>query len=222
MWLQHGRCCARAVHGSGGSVLDPTRTRTAVRRVGGGGTRNRPPASLNRVGFGFGWCSGRFGLLRESPDPTNVAGIFKKFAGICKNRVDLHQKSPKSAWISSNLAGSHQIWSRSRLDLLECRRISPNFAWISSNVAGSHQISFGSPCILPDLYIMLVGSGGSGFGEENPPLDLPASGLGRRNPSPTVGVVGSGGCRFGFRRVIRVGRVPGWVGHPYLCIKSES
>ena len=73
----------RAVHGSGGSVLDPTR-----------------------------------------PDP-----------------VDMHQKSPKSAWISSNLAGSHQIWSRSRLDLLECRRISPNFAWISSKIARSHQIS---------------------------------------------------------------------------------
>ena len=141
----------RAVHGSGGSVLDPTQTRPAVRQVGGGGTRNRPPASLGRVGFGFGWCSGRFGWLRESPDPANVAGIFKKFAGICKNPVDLHQKSPKSAWISSNLAESHQIWSRSRLDLLECRRISPNFAWISSNVAGSHQISLECRRISPNL-----------------------------------------------------------------------
>ena len=65
-----------------------------------------------------------------------VAEIFKKFAGICKNPVDLHQKSPKSAWISSNLAGSHQIWSRSHLDLLECRRISPNLTWIFSNIAG--------------------------------------------------------------------------------------
>ena len=65
-----------------------------------------------------------------------VAGIFKKFTRICKNPVDLHQKSPKSAWISSNLTGSHQIWSRSRLDLLECRWISPNLAWISPNIAG--------------------------------------------------------------------------------------
>ena len=115
--------------------MDPTRTQPAVRRVGGGGTRNLPPASLGRVGLGFGWCSGRFGLLRESPDPTNVAGIFKKFAGICKNPVDLHQKSPKSAWISSNLVGSHQIWSRSCLDLLECRRISPNLVWNSLHIA---------------------------------------------------------------------------------------
>ena len=131
--------------------MDPTRTRPAVRRVGGGGTRTRPPASLGRVGFGVGWCSGRFGRLRESSDPANVTGIFKKFARICKNSVDLHQKSPKSAWISSNLIGSHQIWSRSRLDLLECRRISPNLAWISSNVVGSHQISLECRRISPNF-----------------------------------------------------------------------
>ena len=65
-----------------------------------------------------------------------VAKIFKKFSGICKNPVDLHQKSPKSTWISSNLAESHQIWSRSCLDLLKCCRISPNLAWISPNIAG--------------------------------------------------------------------------------------
>ena len=65
-----------------------------------------------------------------------VAEIFKKFSGICKNPIDLHQKSPKSTWISSNLAESHQIWSRSRLDLLKCGRISPNLAWISPNIAG--------------------------------------------------------------------------------------
>ena len=174
--------------------MDPTRTRPAVRRVGGGGTRNRPPASLDRVGFGFGWCSGRFGRLRESPNPANVAGIFKKFAGICKNPVDLHQKSPKSAWISSNLT-----------------KYGRDLAWISSNVAGSHQISLGSPQLLLDLYIMSVRSGGSGFREENPPFDPPALGLGRGNPSPTVGVVNSGDFQFGFWRV---GQVWGWVGHP--------
>ena len=80
--------------------------------------------------------------------------------------------------------------------------MSPDLTKYRLNVAGS-------PCILPDLYITSVGSGGSGFGEENPPLDPPASGLGRRNPSPNRR---SG--RFG--RVARVGRVPGWVGHPYL------
>ena len=64
-----------------------------------------------------------------------VAEIFKKISGICKNPVDLHQKSPKSTWISLNLVESHQIWSRSRLDLLKCCRISPNLAWISPNIA---------------------------------------------------------------------------------------
>ena len=92
--------------------------------------------------------------------------------------------------------------------------MSPNLTKSRLNVAGSHQISFGSPCILPDLYITSVGSGSSGFGEENPPLDPPALGLERRNPSLTVGMVGSGGCRFGFGRVALVGRVPGWVRHP--------
>ena len=183
-------------------------------RVEGKGTQNRPPASLGRVGFGFGWCSGQFSQWRKSPNLANVARIFKKFAGIFKDPVDLHQKSPNSAWISSNVAESHQIWSRSRLDLLECRRISPNLAWISSNVAGSHQISLGSSRILPDLYITSVESGGSGFGEENPPLDPPASGLRCGNPSPTIGVVGSGSFRFKFKQVARVGQVPGWLDTP--------
>ena len=201
----------------------------------GEGTRNRLSASLGRVSFRFGWCSGQFGRWRESPDPANVVGIFKKFAGIYKNPIDLHQKSPKSAWISSNLVGYHQIWLRSHLDLFECRRISPNLAWIFSNVAGSHQIllgsprmspdltkshldvagshqiSLGSPRILPDLYITSVGLGGSGFGEENPPLDPSTSGLGRGNLSPTVGVVGSGSFRFGFGRVAWV---LGWLDTP--------
>ena len=133
---------SRAVHGSGGSVLDPTRTRPAVRRVGGGGTRNRPPASLGRVGFGFGWCSGRFGRLRESPDPANVAGIFKKSR---RNLQKPSRSAPKIAEISLDLLESRRIspnmveillgsprmspdLTKFRLDLLKCRRISPNLA----------------------------------------------------------------------------------------------
>ena len=127
----------KAVHRSNRVSFGPSPDPTRLCRVEGGGTRNRPSTSLGRVGFGFGWCSGRFGQLRESPDPVNVARIFKKFTEICKNPVNLHQKSPKSAWISSNLAGSHQIWSRSRLDLLECHRISPNLAWMSSDLTKS-------------------------------------------------------------------------------------
>ena len=40
---------------------------------------------------------------------------------------------------------------------------------------------------MPELYITSVGSGGLGFGEENPPLDQPALGLGCGNPKPIVG-----------------------------------
>ena len=95
-------------------------------------------------------------------------------------------------------------------------RMSTDLTKSRLNVAGSHQISVGSPRILPNLYITSVGLSSSGFGEENPPLNPPASGLGRGNLSPTVGVVGSGDCQFGFGWVAQVGRVPGWVGHLYL------
>ena len=77
------------------------------------------------------------------------------------------------------------------------------------------EILLGSPQILPDLYITSVGLGGSGIGEENPPLNPPASGLGRGNLSPIIEVVDLGGCQFGFGQVAQVGRVSGWVGHPY-------
>jgi len=42
------------------------------------------------------------------------------------------------------------------------------------------------------LYITSVGLGGSSFGEENPPFDILASGLGHRNLSSTDESVGSG------------------------------
>ena len=132
----------RAVHGSGGSVLDPTRTRPVVRRVGGGGTRNRPPASLGRVGFGFGWCSGRFGRLRESPDPAKRRRNLQK---IRRNLQKPSRSAPKIAEIGLDLLESRQIsqnmveislgsprmlsdLTKFRLDLLKCHRISPNLA----------------------------------------------------------------------------------------------
>ena len=89
--------------------------------------------------------------------------------------------------------------------------MSPDLTKSRLDVAVSHQISLGSPRILLDLYITSVESSGSGFGEENPPLDPPASGFGRGNLSLTVGVVGSGSFRFGFGRVARV---PGWLDTP--------
>ena len=177
------------------------------------------------------------GGRRRDPKPTaditRSSGVWVVFGSVrsvekvaksCKRRQNLQKirrnlqkpsrSTPKITEFSLDLLESHQIWSRSRLDLLECRRISPNLAWISSNVAGSHQISLGSSRILPDLYITSVESGGSGFGEENPPLDSPASGLGCGNPLPTIGVVGSGGFRFKFKQVARVGQVPGWLDTP--------
>ena len=59
--------------------------------------------------------------------------------------------------------------------------------------------------ISPDLYITFVGSGGSGFGEENSPLDPPESGLGCGNPKLTDGSVGLGWTR------VEIGQV-GWSG----------
>ena len=50
----------------------------------------------------------------------------------------------------------------------------------------------GFELISPDLYITFVESGGSHFGEENPPLDPPASGLGHINSKSTDGSVGLG------------------------------
>ena len=152
-----------------------------------------------------------FGSVRSV---ERVAGSCKRrrnLQKICRNLQKPSRSAPKIAEIS--------------LDLLESRRISPNMVEISLgsprmspdltksrlNVAGSHQISIGSPRILLDLYITSIRLGGSSFGEENPPLDPPALGLGCGNPSPTVEVVGSGSCRFGFRRVAWVA---GWVGHP--------
>ena len=187
-----------------GSVLDPTRTRP----VGVGWKAEGPETDRRRHSVESVLGSGRFGRCWESPDPANVAGIFKKFSGICKNPVDLHQKLPKSAWISSNLAGSHQIWSRSRLDLLECRRISPNLAWISSNVAGSHQISLECRRILPDFAWMSsdiarfeynVGRvGWLGF-------------WGRKPATQPTGIKSWGQKPVTDRRSGRVGRLPVWV-----------
>ena len=42
------------------------------------------------------------------------------------------------------------------------------------------------------MYIVSVGSGGSSFGEENPPFDPPTLVLGGENPLPTDGIIGLG------------------------------
>ena len=131
-WAQE----ARAAHGLGQVGFGPSLDPTHWDQVEGGGTWNRLLASINWVSFKFGWCLSRFGQWRESPDPTNVAGILKKIIEICNNSLDLHRKSPKSTWISSNLARSHQIWLRS------CQ-ISPNMVEISPDLLESELDLFG-------------------------------------------------------------------------------
>ena len=137
-----------------------------------------------------------------------VAGSCKRrrnLQKICRNLQKPSRFAPKIAEISLDLLESRQISPNMVEISLVSPRMSPDLTKSRLNVAGSHQISVGSPRILPDLYITSVESGGSGFGEENPPFDSLASGLGRENPSSTVGVVGSGGFRFWFGRVGRVG-----------------
>ena len=128
-------------------------------------------------------------LSTFSPKIAEISLDLLESRRISPNMVEI---SWKSAWISSNLArnqfGSPRIssdFTKYGRDLIE----------ISLDLLESLRISSNLNLILPellDLYITSVGLGGSGFGEENPPLDPPASGLGRKNPSPTNGSVGSG------------------------------
>ena len=168
----------RAVQGSSKVSFGPNPNLTHQHRVGGGGTRNRLPASIGQIDFVFKsvWS------VERVTKAANVTEIFKKFTGIYKNSLDLHWKSPKSAWIWPNLAKSYQKWSRSR-------RI---WAWSCRS--------------WPDLYITSVGSSGSGFGEENPPLDSPTSSLGYRNLSPTDESVSSDWNWVG---IVRIGQSGG-------------
>ena len=76
MW--HVHVVFRGVHGSGRVGFGPNPDPTRRSRVEGGGTRNRPPASLGRVGFGFGWCSGGSvgvesrRILQTSPESARI------------------------------------------------------------------------------------------------------------------------------------------------------
>ena len=210
--------------GQVGLVLDPTRTQpTDVGWKVEGPETDRRRHSIESVLGSGGVQVGSVSveshwILQTSPESSKNSSEFAKTQQICTKNRQNQPGSPRIspnltkygrdlAWISSNVARSHQI-------SLGSPRMSPDLIKSRLNVAGSHQISVGSPRILPDLYITSVGSGGLGFGEENPPLDPPTSSLGRRNSSLTVGVVGSGSCRLRFGRVARVGWVPSWVGHP--------
>ena len=66
------------------------------------------------------------------------------------------------------------------------------------------------------MYIVSVGSGGSSFGEENPPFDPPTLVLGGENTPPTDGLGRWFGSELGEGRVVwSVWQVLVGSGHPY-------
>ena len=164
------------VHGSGQVSLWPSSNPIDRCQVERRVTRNQPPASIGWVGFGFGWRSVLFGRFRVVPEAAKSSPKNVKTHQICIKIIEICTKIAEILWEWPDLAKSHQIWLRTH--------------WISSDLS-----------LISDLYITFVGSSGSGFGEENPPLNLPASGLGRGNPKPTDGSVGSGWTRVEIGRV---------------------
>ena len=166
---------SRGVHRSGWVGFRPSPNSTYWHRVERRMTRNRLPASNGRVGFGFGWRSSLFdwfrvvvGAAKSSPESAKSSSENVKTHQIYIKIAEIYTKIAEICWEWPDLAKSHQLWLRTR--------------WISSDLS----------MISPDLYITFVGSGGSGFGEENLPLNPPALGLGRGNPKPTDRSVGSG------------------------------
>ena len=143
---------------------ETNRQRQSVESVSGLGN----VLSVQRVA---GFCKRCWNIQKHSTFASKIAEISLDLLESCRISPNMVKILRKSAWISSNLTGSHQIWLRSR-------RISLNLSLILPE--------------LLDLYITSVESGGSGFGEENPPRDPSASGLGHKNPSPTDESVGSG------------------------------
>ena len=88
----------RVVHRSGRvgfrPNLNPTRRRWVKRR----GTRNWLLASINQVGFRFGWCSGMFGRFWVVVGAANVTEICNK------------KKVPESAKSWPENVKTHQIY----------------------------------------------------------------------------------------------------------------
>ena len=174
----------RTIHGSSQVDFRPSSNPTCRRQVEKRVTWNRSLVSIGQVGFGLDWRSGLFGRFWFVAGAVKVIDICKKKKKkasestksspknvkthqICIKFAKICTKTAKICWEWLDLAKSHQIWLRT--------------CWISSDLS----------LISPDLYITSVRSGGSGFGEENLPLDPLALGLGHGNPKLTDGSVGS-------------------------------
>ena len=133
-----------------GSVLDPTRTRSA----GVGWKAEGPETDHRRHSVGSVLGSGG---VRSVRSVLRVAGSCKHRRNLQKNRRNLQKSSksaPKIAEISLDLLESRRIspnmveislgsprmspdLTKSRLDLLKCRRISPNLTWMSPDLTKS-------------------------------------------------------------------------------------
>ena len=162
----------RVVHRSSRIDFRPNLNLTCQRWVEGRGTWNRLSALISWVSFEFRWCSGRFSRWRTSLEAANVTRICKKMVGWnlqnhLRNLQKLTRSASKSPKYTPNYRESAGIWP----DLAKSHK----YGW---DLARSPWIWAWSCWSWPDLYITFVGSGGSSFGEENPPLDPPASSLG--------------------------------------------
>ena len=108
------------------------------------------------------------GAAKSSPESAKSSSENVKTHQIYIKIAEIYTKIAEICWEWPDLAKSHQIWLRTH--------------WISSDLS----------LISPNLYITSVESSGSGFGEENPSLDSPVSGLGCGNLKLTYGSVGLG------------------------------
>ena len=161
----------RAVHGSSWIDFRPNPNLTHQRRVEGRGTWNRSLALISWVSFEFRWCSSQFSRWRTSLEAANVTRICKKMVEICKTIFEICKNSPD---LHRNHQNIHQNY-RESVGIWPDLAKSHKYGW---DLAGSPWIWAWSSRSWPDLYITFVESGGSSFGEENPPLDPPASSLG--------------------------------------------
>ena len=110
--------------------------------------------------------------LVESVSGSGDAQV-NSVSGESHQNLQMSLKSAKTLW---NLLGFGQIW-------LNLTRSGQYLTGFELDLAGVGRI----------LYIGSIRSGGSGFGEENPPLDPLTSVLGGGNPPSTDGSVGSVG-----------------------------
>ena len=99
----------RVVHRLGRVGFRPNPNLTRRRWVKRKGTRNRLLASINRIGFRFGWCSGMFGRFWVVAGAANVTEICsqKKSARICKIMAEKCKNSPNLHQNHRNLHQNH-------------------------------------------------------------------------------------------------------------------